>query len=65
MITLYSTHCPRCNILEKKMNEKGINYEVETDTDLMQKMGFTSVPMLKVDEEIMDFPTANQWINNQ
>ena len=30
-IILYSTHCPRCNVLEKKLKTKNISYEEIND----------------------------------
>lgn len=65
MVKLYSTHCPKCNILEKKLKDKNINYEEINDLDLMISLGFTQTPMLEVDNEIMDFKRANNWINNK
>ena len=63
MITLYSTGCPKCKVLEQKMDMKNIKYEKITDVDIMTEKGFMSVPMLDVDGEIMDFKTANNWVN--
>lgn len=62
-VIVYSTGCPKCKILEKKMNDNGIDYQVVTDVDLMQQKGFMSMPMLEVDGEIMDFGTAIKWVN--
>lgn len=62
-ITLYSTGCPKCIILEKKMDMKNISYDVVDDVDLMQKKGFTTLPMLEVDDEVMDFGSAVKWVN--
>lgn len=64
-IILYSTHCPKCEVLEKKLHTKNIKYTECTDTDLMIQKGFTNVPMLEVDGTVMDFSTANKWINEQ
>lgn len=62
-IVLYSTHCPKCLVLEKKLKQKGIYFEEVYDIDVMQAKGFLSAPMLEVDEVIMDFSTANKWIS--
>lgn len=62
-IILYSTGCPKCKILETKMSQKNINYEVNNDVDLMQEKGFTTLPMLDVDGEMMDFGSAVKWVN--
>ncbi len=64
-VIFYSTHCPKCKILETKMAQKGISYDECNDVDEMTKLGFTTVPMLSVDGEIMDFGKAVKWVNNQ
>ena len=63
MITLYTTHCPKCKILEQKLKSKNIEYVEFTDVDKMIEMGFSMMPMLEVNGIIMDFATANKWIN--
>ena len=65
MITLYTTHCPKCRVLETKLNKKGIEYRENTDIDYMSSLGIMSVPVLEVDGELLDFTTANNWINNK
>ena len=62
-VTLYSTGCPKCVILEAKMKQKNIEYAIENDVDLMVEKGFQSLPMLEVDGEVMDFGTAVKWVN--
>lgn len=64
-IVLYSTHCPRCTVLEKKLQAKGIKFEVETSVDDMLSLGITQVPMLRVDDKLLNFAEANTWVNNQ
>ena len=65
MVTLYSTHCPKCQILEKKLSQKGIEYVEVNDTQQMLDMGLKSVPWIEVDGQMMDFNQANKWINEQ
>lgn len=64
MVTLYSTHCPKCVILEKKMNMKNIEFNTVTDVDLMTQKGFTSLPMLEVDGGTLEFKDAIDWVNS-
>lgn len=66
MVTLYSTGCPRCKVLEKKLTQKNIEFELKTDFDVSAflEKGFSSVPLLEVGGEILTFEKANQWINN-
>ncbi len=63
-ITLYSTNCPKCIVLGKKMEMKGLTYKLCTDVDLMMSKGFLQAPMLEVDGSTMDFVSAVQWVNN-
>ena len=63
-IILYSTHCPKCNILEKKLKGKGISYTEVNDVDEMLDKGFTEIPMLEVDGVIYTFGEAVKWVNN-
>lgn len=64
-IILYSTHCPKCNILAAKMKAKNIGYVENNDVEEMKKLGLMSVPYLSVDGELMDFGAAIKWINNK
>ncbi len=65
MPILYSTHCPKCRILEKKMNDKNIEYQECNDVETMLKLGLSTVPWLQVENKLLDFNEANQWINQQ
>ena len=60
---LYSNNCPKCKILKSKLNENNMAYIEFTDVAKMLEMGFSVMPMLEVDGVIMDFGTANKWIN--
>ena len=64
-VVLYTTHCPKCMVLEKKLSSKNIEYSLVEDVDLMISKGFDAMPMLEVDDKIMDFKAANIWINEQ
>lgn len=64
MMILYSTNCPMCNVLKQKLDEKHIGYQLETDIDKMQELGFTAAPMLQVDKKIMSFREALSYINS-
>lgn len=64
-VTLYSTHCPKCNVLEKKLKQKSIPFKEVNDIDIMKEKGYFAVPVLEVNGVSMDFGTANHWINSQ
>lgn len=65
-IVLYSTGCPRCNVLKKKLAEKGIEFEECADVEEMKEIGITAVPMMRVgNDDVLDFVAAVQWVNAQ
>lgn len=61
-VTLYTTHCPKCRVIEKKLAQKGIQYSEVTDVEVMTKRGFKGAPMLEVDDKVYNFGDANRWI---
>ena len=67
MITLYTIHCPKCNVLEKKMIQKGIEFTLVDDEDKVLQYGrehnIRSAPILDVDGEPMDFAMAIRFID--
>jgi len=67
-VVLYSTHCPKCNILEKKLTQKGINFTIVDDSSEVVKVGrenkIMSAPILKVNGAVFDFNNANAWVND-
>ena len=63
-ITLYSTNCPKCVVLKKKLISKGVEFEINNNVDTMIDLGFSSTPMLCVDGKTMDFTEANKWVNS-
>lgn len=65
MIKLYTTHCPKCKILKKKLDELNIEYDIIEDVDIMLELGMSQVPILEIDEVKMDFTEANNWVNKQ
>lgn len=64
MITLYSTECPKCKVLTMKLNQKGVQYNINTNIDEMLAKGIKSAPVLEIDGELYDFMRANNWVNN-
>ena len=64
-IILYSTNCPKCNVLEKKLQSKNIDFEICNDVDLMLSKGIQQAPYLEVDDELIDFTKAVKWVNEK
>ena len=55
MIKLYSTGCPKCHVLERKLDDAGLEYIKVTDIAEMKSKGITSAPMLEIDGKFYDF----------
>ena len=64
MIKLYSINCPKCNVLESKLDAADISYEKNTDVDEMQELGIDSLPVLMVDDVLLDFKEAIAYVAN-
>lgn len=62
-IVLYTTHCPKCRVLEKKLSDKGVKFETCEDTQVMKSLQISSVPTLSVNGELMDFYNAVKFVN--
>ena len=64
-IILYSTGCPKCNILKKKLADAKMEYSVVEDVDVMLSKGLKDVPWLEVDGNLMNFVDSSKWINER
>lgn len=61
---LYTTHCPKCEILGKKLAAKKIVHEICDDTDKMRELGIAAVPVLeKPDGSRLDYFAAVKYVN--
>ena len=65
MITLYTTHCPLCSVLETKLKAKDIAFEIEDNAETIINKGIMSVPALEIDGQIINFGDAIRWVNQQ
>ena len=63
MITLFTTDCPKCKVLEAKLNEKHVEYVIERDVQKMIDLGLMSAPALQVDDKLMRFSEAVKYVN--
>lgn len=64
MITLFSTNCPKCRVLEQKLNNKNVEYIKDSNMDEIINQGFMSAPVLKIDDIYLDFTSAVKWVND-
>lgn len=65
MVVLYSTGCPKCAVLKKKLEQAHIEFTVDRDEETMISLGIDSLPVLGVDGELYEFGKAIEWINGQ
>ena len=64
-ILLYSNDCPKCKVLETKLNSKNIKFTKISDIEILKSKNIMSMPVLEVDNNLMSFIDANTWVNNQ
>lgn len=69
MITVYSTNppCPKCRVLEKKLNDAGIKYDIVDDVEKIKAKGFGNryMPLVEVDGQVMEFADAVKFANGK
>jgi len=58
VVILYSTGCPKCKVLKKKLDEAGLQYTENNSVDEMLGLGITEVPMLSIDGKLYNFIQA-------
>lgn len=62
-IILYSTGCPRCDVLKHKLSEQSIDYTENNAIEDMKKMGIVQVPVLSINGVLYEFKSAVEWVN--
>ena len=61
---LYTTGCPKCRILEKKLSDKGIGFEKCDDKEAMNSLGIVSVPVVRLDDgRLLGYFEAVQYLS--
>ena len=55
MITLYSTGCPKCQILEKRLKKNNIDFIISDNVDILIEKGFQSAPVMAVGKLFYDY----------
>ena len=64
-IVLYTIGCPKCNTLERKLQEKNISYIKNEDVEEMFNMGIEYAPVLVVKGRKMEFNEAIKWVKER
>lgn len=62
MVTLYSTNCPKCKIIEAKLKQLGFEYKVITNIEEMKTLGITTAPVMCVDNKKYDFNNSIRYL---
>ena len=62
MNILFTTGCPKCNMLKKKLKENKIPYEEDNDVEQLLELGFRELPVLKINDKYYDFNQAINYI---
>ena len=61
---LYTTGCPKCRILEKKLADKNVAFETCSDPNKIRDLGIMSVPVLKCpDGKMLQYFDAVKYVN--
>ena len=63
-VVMYSTGCPKCKSLKKKLDENKVVYEEETDVEKMKSKGIDRVPVLEVDGKLFSYSEAVKLVND-
>ena len=65
-IVFYSTGCPKCKVVELKLKQANVEFEVVSDVDTVVKFGkdhgIGSAPILAVGDRAMDFSQAISYL---
>ncbi len=64
MVVLYSTDCPKCNVLKGRLEKNNIKFEISNDIDELIKRGFQSAPVLRVNDNYFDFTRAMNMLKS-
>ena len=63
---LYSNGCPKCDIFKKKLDQKNISFTIEeNDFSKLLNAGITRMPVLEINNELLDFEKAIKYINSK
>lgn len=61
-IILFSTGCSKCKMLKSLLDRNKIPFKESDDVQQLIDRGFTSVPVLLVDDKYMKYNEAVEWV---
>ena len=62
---LYTQGCVKCDVLKKKLEQKGLSFTIESNN--FQKLidaGIDHMPVLEVNGELLQFNDAVEYVNS-
>lgn len=62
---LYSTRCSCCEVLEERLRQAKIEYDIVSDTEQILALGITHVPILEIYGQQLNYPAAIRWLNER
>ena len=66
-VTLYSTNCPQCILLERVLQGKHVDFKIVSDIDEINRVaagcGYRTIPILRVGDVFMPSDQAIRWAN--
>lgn len=61
---VYSSNCPKCIILKKKLEQKNINFTESNDFQKLLDVNIKTLPVLEVDNQLLTFNDAVKYVDN-
>lgn len=61
-LIVYTTGCPRCEILKDKMIESNVYFTEVEDIEKMKELGIKQVPILEVNGKLLSYFKALEYI---
>lgn len=61
-VIFYTTGCPKCAILKKKLDAAHVPYTLNDSVDEMQALGMTEAPALSVNGTLLGFGDSVRWV---
>lgn len=62
-VILYTTHCPKCKVLETRLRQAHVEYEIIEDENVMLDKGFMEAPMLQINDDLFDYSQAMKEVD--
>lgn len=64
IIVYSSPTCPKCRMLKQQLTIAGITFTVCEDIEIALSKGISTLPMLEVNQELMNLSDALKWIRS-